>query len=266
MNLITLTTDFGHKDPFVGIMKGVIYSINSSVNMVDISHGIATQDILEGAFIISQSYRFFPKDTVHVVVVDPGVGGVRRPILVSASGHHFIGPDNGVLALVIEEDPNSRVIEITSEQYFLKSISATFHGRDIFAPVAAWLSKGIEPTHLGHIIDNYMRLDIPKIEKGTDYIKGSVIYIDRFGNIITNISHTILDDLVKDGVSTSNLLTRIGKTEIVGINRYYAEAKTDEIGSIIDSYGLFEIYAYIADAAKILHAEKGDIVEIRYIT
>lgn len=264
MNLITLTSDFGLKDPFAGMMKGVIYNINGSANIVDITHEIRSQDILEGAFIISQSYRFFPKDTVHVAVVDPGVGSTRRPILVMASGHYFIGPDNGILSLVIDEDPNSKVIEITKEQYFLRSVSATFHGRDIFAPAAAWLSKGVDPAHFGSVISNYTSLMMPAIEKGPGYIKGKVIYIDRFGNVITNIPSALLNTLIQSGISMSSLKTKISGAEITGLNRYYAEVKVGEIGAIIDSFGLFEIYAYMGSAAKILYAGKGDTVEIQY--
>lgn len=264
MNLITLTTDFGLKDPFVGMMKGVIYRINGTVTIVDISHEIGSQDILEGAFVISQSYRFFPEDTVHMVVVDPGVGSSRRPILVKASGHYFVGPDNGVLSLVIGEDSGSRMIEITSEQYFLKGISATFHGRDIFAPVAAWLSKGVEPDHFGRIIYDYTRLEIPAIEKGPDYVKGSVIYIDRFGNIITNIPYANLDPFTQGTISISSFLIRIRGIEITGMNKYYAEVRAGELGTIIDSFGLLEIYAYTDSAAKILNAKKGDIVEVSF--
>ncbi len=178
MNLITLTTDFGLKDPFVGMMKGVIYSIKGSVNIVDITHSIEGQDILEGAFVIGYTYKFFPKDTIHVVVVDPGVGSGRRPILVVSSNHYFIGPDNGVFSMVISENPGTSVIEITEELYFFKGrgtasyIPTTFHGRDIFAPVAAWLSRGIAPSQFGHTISDYTRIDIPQIDKGDSMLIG----------------------------------------------------------------------------------------------
>lgn len=264
MDLITLTTDFGYKDPFVGIMKGVIYSINSSANIVDITHTIESHDILEGAFIISQSYRFFPKSSIHVAVVDPGVGGSRRPILVIASGHYFIGPDNGMLSPVIEEDQSARVIEITSKQYFLRSISVTFHGRDIFAPVAAWLSKGVEPEQFGRTISDYTRLDMPEIEKGPEYIKGGVIYVDRFGNIITNISQEIINDLGQKGISPASLSISICGIEITGINKYYGELIAGELGAIINSFGFLEIYAYRGNAAKLLNVRKGDIMEVKW--
>ena len=262
MKLITLTTDFGLKDPFVGMMKGVIYNINESAEIVDITHNIDNQDILEGAFVISQSYRYFPKGTIHVVVVDPGVGSGRRPILVNASGHCFLGPDNGVLSFIIKEDPKPNILELTTEQYFLKGISSTFHGRDIFAPVAAWLSMGIEFHHFGHAISDYRKLDIPEIERGHGIIKGKVIYIDRFGNIITNITPEDIDDIVKSGIPASNIRTRIGEVEITGIRKYYAEVNKGEPATIINSFGLFEIYAYMDDAAKALNVKKGISIEI----
>jgi len=263
MNLITLTTDFGLKDPFVGMMKGVIYSINGTAQIVDISHGITSQDILEAAFVISASYRFFPERTIHLVIVDPGVGGRRRPILVKASGHYFMGPDNGVFSWVIDADPAGRVIEVTAEEYFLKNVSATFHGRDIFAPAAAWLSTGVAPDSFGREIHDYIRLDVPKITEGANDISGRVLYIDRFGNMITNISAGVLNHLMPPGISASNISVRVGGVDIVGLKRYYAEAAAGEPGSIISSFDLLEIYVYMGNASKTLNVRKGDIVEVR---
>ena len=265
MNLITLITDFGLKDPFVGMMKGVIYNINGSAQIVDISHGIDSQDILEAAFVISTSYRFFPEGTIHLVIVDPGVGGSRRPILATASGHYFMGPDNGALSWVIDADPAVRVIEVTAEEYFLKNVSATFHGRDIFAPVAAWLSNGVEPASFGHEIHDYIRLDVPKITEGLNYISGSVLYIDRFGNIMTNISAGVLTHLIQPGISALTLSIRVCGVDIAGLKRYYAEAGAGEPGAIINSFDLLEIYTYMGNAGRILNARKGDRVEVRRI-
>lgn len=262
MSLITLTTDFGLKDPFVGMMKGVIYNINESANIVDITHSIENQDVVEGAFVISQSYRYFPKGTIHIVVVDPGVGSTRMPVLVNASDHFFLGPDNGVLSFIIKEDPASSVLELTTEQYFLKGISSTFHGRDIFAPVAAWLSKGVEFHHFGHRILDYKSLAMPGIETGHSYIKGEVIYIDRFGNIITNITPDVISELMRNGLPASEIQIKIGDAEITGINKYYAEREKGEPGTIINSFGLFEIFSYLDDAAKKLNIRKGAAVEI----
>ena len=263
MALITLTTDFALKDPFAGMMKGVIYSINGSAQIVDISHGITSQDILEAAFVISTSYRFFPERTIHLVIVDPGVGGRRRPILVKASGHYFMGPDNGVFSWVIDADPAGRVIEVTAEEYFLKNVSATFHGRDIFAPAAAWLSTGVAPDSFGREIHDYIRLDVPKITEGANDISGRVLYIDRFGNMITNISAGVLNHLMPPGISASNISVRVGGVDIVGLKRDYAEAAAGEPGSIISSFDLLEIYVYMGNASKTLNVGKGDIVKVR---
>ena len=164
---------------------------------------------------------------------------------------------------MIDADPAVRVIEVTAEEYFLKNVSATFHGRDIFAPVAAWLSKGIEPDSFGHAIHDYVRLDVPKITEGTNYISGSVLYIDRFGNMITNISAGALNHLMPPGISASNISIRVGGVDIAGLKRYYAEAGAGEPGAIISSFDLLEIYVYRGNAGKILNVEKGDIVEVR---
>lgn len=263
MNLITLTTDFGYKDPFVGMMKGVILSISDSANIVDITHGITSQNILEGAFIISKSFKYFPNDTVHVVVVDPGVGSSRRPLLIASSSHYFVGPDNGVFSMIIENDPYSRVYEVTEEKYFLKSISSTFHGRDIFAPVAAWLSKGFSTGSFGRIVEDYAKITIPPVERRQSIIKGSVIYTDTFGNIITNIPRGVVDELLQKGISPSNIHIEICGHKISGIRKCYADTKEGEPGIIINSFNLIEIYTYSGNAAKILKAQKGDLVEIR---
>lgn len=260
--IITLTTDFGLKDPFVGIMKGVILSINPCVNIVDISHGIESQNILEGAFVINQSYCFFPENTIHVVVVDPGVGGPRSPLIVQARGHYFIGPDNGVLSPVITSDENARVIEVTEKRYFHKEIGRTFHGRDIFAPVAAWLSKDVRFELFGRSVTEFVRLDITGYEIKGETVIGRVIYIDRFGNIITNIPGDLIDELVEKKGEQSIPIIRIGDKEIQGIKNFYEELSPGEVGAIINSFGLLEIFVCKSDAARILKIERGDIVRI----
>lgn len=264
MNLITLTTDFGYKDPFAGMMKGVIYSINDSAIIVDISHGIEGQNILEGAFIISSAYGYFPEGTVHVVVVDPGVGSARRPLLIYSSGHYFVGPDNGIFSMIIEKDRHSRVIEVTEEKYFLKNVSSTFHGRDIFAPVAAWLSKGFATGSFGRVIDDFSILKIQDAEKRQSLIRGVIIYIDIFGNIITNISSSIVDEVLQTGISSSDIQLDVYGHKISGIRKCYAETKEGELGAIINSFNLIEIFSYMGNAAQVLNAKKGDVVEMKF--
>src|SRR5689334_5050186 len=162
--MITLTTDFGLTEHYVGAMKGVIYSINPSVQLVDITNAVQSFDILDGAIAISQAYSYFPKDTVHIVVVDPGVGGTRRPILANVGQYLFVAPDNGVLSLVYEREERVTVRHITAEHYFRQPVSNTFHGRDIFAPVAGYLSKGLDVMKFGEEITDYTRFAAPRLK------------------------------------------------------------------------------------------------------
>ncbi len=260
MNLITLTSDFGLKDPFVGMMKGVILSVNNEASLIDISHGIDSQDIFSAAFIINNSFKYFPKKTIHLVVVDPGVGSNRRPILVKASDHYFIGPDNGVLSFVIAGDNNALVYEITEERYFLRSVGNTFHGRDIFAPVAGWLSRGCEPDKFGKIISDHLSIDFRRPSCINGVLKGEIIYIDRFGNLFTNISFS---DIAEHGpdIYDSVMTIRFNEHEL-SLRRCYAEAGVGETAAVINSFGLLEIYSYMGNAAEKINAGKGDGVSL----
>lgn len=262
MNLITLTTDFGLRDPFVGMMKGVIHSINDQATFVDITHGIDGQDIFTGALVIYHSFNYFPKKTIHLVVVDPGVGTSRRPILVKASDHFFIGPDNGVLSLVISGDSNAVIYEITEEQYFLRRRGNTFHGRDIFAPVAGWLSRGCEPDHFGHVISDYVKINIPRPVCENGILKGEIIYIDRFGNLFTNITDS---DIAMHLPSVYDAALRIMFRENkVSLNQHYAEAEAGEAAAVINSFSLLEIYSFMGNAAEKFDAKKGDAVSLYF--
>ena len=262
MNLITLTSDFGLKDPFVGMMKGVIHTINNEVNIIDISHGIDNQDIFAGAFIIYHSFKYFPKKSIHLVVVDPGVGTNRRPILVKASDHYFIGPDNGVLSLVISGDNNAVIYEITEDRYFLRSVGNTFHGRDIFAPVAGWLSKGCEPDNFGHIISDHVCIDIRRPFYDNGILKGEIIYIDRFGNLFTNISYSDIAEQ-RHRIYDSAMTIRLNEHEIL-LRKCYAEAGVGEIAAVINSFGLLEVYSYMGNAAEKVNAKKSDEVSLYF--
>ena len=187
--IITLTTDFGTNDHFVGVMKGVILDIVPEAEIVDICHAVQAFDVLDGALTISQAYSYFPTRTVHVVVVDPGVGTARRPILASSDKYHFVAPDNGVLSLVYAREERMHVRHITSEHYFLQPVSNTFHARDIFAPVAAYLAKEVDTLKFGEEVEEYVRFSAPK-PKAVDAnrLRGVVLKVDRFGNLITNIT------------------------------------------------------------------------------
>ena len=184
--ILTLTTDFGLSDHYVGVMKGVILGICPQAQIVDISHEITAHEISEGGYVIAQSWRYFPKKTVHVVVVDPGVGSARRPILMEAGGHYFVAPDNGVLAPIFEAEKH-KIRLISNEHYFRKPVSRTFHGRDIFAPVAAHLARGVPPPHIGDVIEDYLKpLSEKPQQSGKRSWMGKVLKIDRFGNLITS--------------------------------------------------------------------------------
>ncbi|MGA8011887.1 MAG: SAM-dependent chlorinase/fluorinase, partial [Candidatus Acidiferrales bacterium] len=183
--IITLTTDFGTNDHLVGVMKGVILSINPEVNIVDITHSVIAHDLLDGALTIGQAYKYFPPKTVHLVVVDPGVGSARRPILVAGDTHYFVAPDNGVLSSVYDQTEALYVWNIISEHYFRQPVSKTFHGRDVFAPVAAWLTKSWQSSAFGEAITDYARFAMPKPKTAGNTIKGVVLRVDQFGNLIT---------------------------------------------------------------------------------
>jgi S-adenosyl-L-methionine hydrolase (adenosine-forming) len=247
--LITLTTDFGQEDPFVGVMKGVISGIAPEVLTVDITHGIPSHDILRAALVLRSSYRFFPEGTVHVVVVDPGVGSHRRPILIVTPRFFFVGPDNGVLSLASELEDKAQVFHLISRKHFLEPVSNTFHGRDIFSPVAAWLTRGVSPDILGERVDNLVKIDFPRVRKKGNTLIARVLYSDKFGNLVTNIS---ADDLPRPEKESSSFVIQIAGREICRLCSSYAEAAPGEIFSIWGSSGLLEISINQASAAEAL--------------
>ncbi len=186
--VITLLTDFGYQDAYVGIMKGVIAGINPLANIIDICHNVPPQDIFNGAYLLYTAYKYFPKDTIHVAIVDPGVGSKRDIVCIKTKDSFFLVPNNGILSFIVQEEKPNGIFRVTNNKYFLPTTSNTFHGRDIFAPVAAHLSLGIKPQLLGIKINQLTLLDIPKpTSKKTGLLEGQIIYIDRFGNLITNI-------------------------------------------------------------------------------
>jgi S-adenosylmethionine hydrolase len=262
--LITLTTDFGHKDPFVGIMKGVILNINPKVRIIDISHEISPQDIIEASIVLRAASKYFPPKTIHVAVVDPGVGGPRRPILVSTQKYYFIGPDNGIFSFAYEND--HRVIHITAGHYLIPSEDSTFHGRDIFAPVAAWLAKGITIDNFGEPIQDYIKISMPKPRQvGDNVLEGEVIYMDRFGNVASNISTEDIRNLLKSETLTGEVIglkIMVKGQMISGINKFYAQAINKGPAAIINSSGLLEIYIYQGNAEIGLGLKRGDKIGV----
>lgn len=250
--LITLTTDFGTADPYVGIMKGVILRINPQVTIVDLCHEIVPQNIAQASFLLKTAFRFFPPQTIHVVVVDPGVGGKRRAIILRTEEAYFIAPDNGVLSGVLEESPGYQAFSISNPQFWLKPVSSTFHGRDIFAPVAAHLSRGVPLEQFGEPASNPVTLPLPRPEVKGDLIVGQVIHIDHFGNLITNI---------EGGLLRGELSLEIQGRQIKGLSSSYEEG--EDLLAIIGSTGNLEIAVKNDSAAERLKAGIGTPVRIR---
>ena len=251
--IITLTTDFGYRDPFVGIMKGVVSSINPAATIVDLTHGVAPQDVTGGALALAAAVDFFPAGAIHVAVVDPGVGGNRRPILLETDRACYVGPDNGLMSLAAHRQRLIRTIHLSNPEYHLRPTSTTFHGRDIFAPVAAHVSAGVPLEKLGRAVEVFEALTIPVPEmQGEDRIAGEVIYIDGFGNLTTNIRREDLEPFSADGVSV-----RIGDTVIRGLSANYASAGPGNYLALINSRGLLEISRCNGNAQAGLGARVG---------
>lgn len=248
--IITLLTDFGAQDYFVGAMKGVILSVNRQAKIVDVSHEIAPQDIRSGAFMLLNYYKTFPSQTIHICVVDPGVGSKRRAILVETDNEFFIAPDNGLLSFIFENEKAFRVYEITNEKFFRLPVSRTFHGRDVFAPVAAHLSGGISVKEFGEEITDFVRFNIsaPCGVSDTE-IKGEIIYVDHFGNLITNLKPENLSE---------NFRLRINEQSVQKHQTFYSQASDGEIFSIFGSAGFLEIAAFRDSAKRLLNAKIGD--------
>jgi hypothetical protein len=259
--IITLTTDFGSNDHFIGAMKGVILSIVPEAQIVDICHSVQAFDVLDGALTISQAYSYFPTRTVHVVVVDPGVGTARRPIVASCDKYHFVAPDNGVLSLVYAREQRMHVRHITSEHYFLQPVSNTFHARDIFSPVAAYLAKEVDSLKFGEEVEDYVRFSAPK-PKAVDEnrLRGVVLKVDRFGNLVTNI--TPQDAPLLFGSTGKAFKIVVGSREITEIHSAYAEGAPGEVIGILGSMGFLEIAANRGAAAQLTGAGKGSDVTI----
>ena len=254
--IVTLTTDFGLTDAFAGILHGVVLNIHPETTVVDISHAVSSYDIFDGAWTIAQAYRYFPPRTVHVVVVDPGVGSARRPIIAEAGDQIFVAPDNGVLSLLEAREEKFVVRHITADRYFLQPVSQTFHGRDIFAAVAGWLSKGVAPAEFGPEITDYVRLTLPAIERiGDNSLRGVVIKVDKFGNLITNIGEQEAPEFFSSATPAFELL--IAGQTITRLAHSYSDEGEGEFFGIIGSSGYLEVAARQASAAEKLSAGIG---------
>ena len=235
--IITLLTDFGLEDTYVGIMKGVILGLNPGVAIVDLTHRIKPGDIARAAHALHQACSFFPPYTIHVAVVDPGVGTDRRPILVKSRRHFFVGPDNGLFSPMIKADPQALIIHLTNERYFLPHISHTFHGRDIFAPVAAHLSTGVNPLKMGDVMENPVALPDTTPTREGDTLMGRVIGIDHFGNVITNIHREEMTRFL----GGHQAVIRVGDKKIQGIMTTYGDGAKGTLLALFGSTNHLEI-------------------------
>lgn len=265
MAIITLLTDFGTTDPFVGIMKGVILQINPQATIVDISHQIDSQDVFQAAHEITYYCRYFPEDTVHIVVVDPGVGTDRAVLAMRSQTQTLLAPDNGVLSLMLQEHPEPEMVRVTNERFFRKPVSRTFHGRDIFAPVAAHLSLGVPLTELGDPMASSEAavLATPKPRMAGDgSLIGSIVAIDRFGNLITDIDPDAVRRFFPD-VDQKSLLFTVGGRVIAGVAKTYDAVDPGELLVLIGSRGRFEFSVNRGSAARLLGAERCDTFTVR---
>ncbi len=257
--LITLTTDFGYQDPFVGIMQGVMLGINPSLQFIHLTHEIEAHNVLQAVHVFDSAYSFFPAGTIHLIVVDPVVGSKRKSLLVKSEKYCFVAPDNGVLSAVFQKEKGLEIYQLDPEKFVSGKISFTFHGRDVFAPAAALFSLNQDPAMLAHRVESCEKIDLPLPRKiDTDSFSGEVIYIDRFGNLITNFS----EQFMSKNVHRRPVKIKIGSCLISGLKSHYSEANPREVSALLNSWNNLEIFLPSANAANFLKAQEGDLVEI----
>jgi S-adenosylmethionine hydrolase len=258
VRIIALTTDFGLKDPFVGVMEGVILGINRTVHLVDLTHEIAPQDILEGAMAVEAAVPFFPPGTIHLAVVDPGVGSARRALGVSAGGHLFVGPDNGLFTFLFAE-PGWTAVSLEASAYRLPEVSRTFHGRDVFAPAAGYLSLDVPLHRFGPRVTDPVPLPWPTARREADTLVGEVVHADRFGNLVTSIKARDLAPLGPE----SALAVEVEGTVIAGLSATYAEGSPGKLGAIVGSSNRLELFVRNGSARARLSVGRGARVTVR---
>jgi S-adenosylmethionine hydrolase len=256
--IITLTTDFGSRDPFVGVMKGVILGICPDARLVDLTHDVAPQDVGEAALVLESSARFFPRGTVHLAVVDPGVGSRRRGLAISAAGQRFVGPDNGLFTAALDE-AGWVAVSLENPDYRLAEVSRTFHGRDIFAPAAAHLACGVALERLGPMVKNPIRLHLPDCRREDGEWIGEVIGADRFGNLLTSVKAKRL------GEPAAGWTVELGGRRLGPLVSCYAEGREGKPAAVIGSSGRVEIFVRNASAWTLLGARRGMAVRVRKI-
>ncbi len=259
--IITLLTDFGTRDHYVASMKGVILNINPRCTLADITHDVSAHDIEEGAFILASAYSYFPKGTIHLCVVDPGVGGPRKPILFATGDYFFVGPDNGLFTLSLRRERVKRAVAVTNRKYFLPQVSSTFHGRDLFAPVAAHLSRGVEPNAFGKEVHSWTKLAFRRPGVKGERLVGEIIHIDAFGNLISNIDEEKLLNFVHE----DSFMIRVGRRILRGLRKGYWQGQKNETMALVGSGGFLEISVREGRAQKMLKAEKGDPIIVQLL-
>jgi len=259
--IVVLLTDFGSKDHYVGVMKGVICGICPGAHVVDLSHNVMPQDVTEAAFVLRSAYRYFPSESVFVCVVDPGVGSRRKIVCLRANKQLFLAPDNGLLSVVASDSPPEEIYAVEDERFFLKPVSKTFHGRDIFAPVAGHLCKGVEAAQLGPPLPRLQPLRLPRpVRTPGGTLRGEVIHIDHFGNLITNISDGILQTAFR--CRRDRIEVSLKAHSIRGISQSYSEVQKGNLVALVGSSGYLEVAANEGSAAEMLGCRKGDRITL----
>lgn len=256
--VIALLSDFGARDHYAGTMKGVMLGICPDVTMVDITHEVTPHDVMEGALQLAAAYRYFPAGTIFLAVVDPGVGSSRRGIAAEAGEYRFVAPDNGILTAVFRDLPPRRLVELTERRYARPTISRTFEGRDRFAPAAAWLAKGIQLTALGRTVADHHLLDMPRAQAADGRLRGTVVLVDRFGNLVTNIDRRAFEAFA----GTHPVALTVGGRPVAGVVATYADIRSGEVRALFGSTDHLELAANGGSAAAALDASRGADVEI----
>lgn len=264
MSVISLMTDFGLEDAYVGMMKAVMLRIAPDISLVDLCHSIPPQDVIEAAWLLGSSYAYFPKDTVHLAVVDPGVGTSRRAIALHAGDHYFVGPDNGIFSQILEKESDFHAVELTNSSYFLPEISYTFQGRDLFSPVAAHLASGVPLDEFGPEIHDPIRITLPQPEKIPGGLRLHIVRIDRYGNLITDLSEQQFQEWIAD--YQGKLVLDIGRRRIEEIHHVYSDVPTGGVVALFGSSGRLEIAVNGDSAQEILRAGKDTPVMLSTIT
>jgi S-adenosyl-L-methionine hydrolase (adenosine-forming) len=256
--VIAVLSDFGTRDHYAGTMKGVMLGICPDATLVDITHDVPPHDVVDGALQLAAACRYFPPGTIFLAVVDPGVGSARRGIAAEAGDYRFVAPDNGVLTLALRDTPPKRIVELTERRYARPTVSRTFEGRDRFAPAAAWLAKGIQLAALGRPVADLYRLDIPQASVAADAIRGAVLRVDRFGNLVTNVDRKSFEKFARD----ARVQIMAGGASVGRLVATYADIQSAEVCALFGSTDHLELAANSGSAADILGLTRGAIVEI----